>query len=135
MDRGHSQLGVCASSAASKREVTGLEWEPASVTSHFLSVICHRGLAYLCAPPTLPFLLKMERWKHPLLPPSRYHSLDQKHPEESNFVIPLVLFYVCSACLDACVRVLSPLELEFQTVVSCHVLEIEPGFPEGAANC
>ena len=35
----------------------------------------------------------------------------------------LFLFYVhlCFACIYVCVRVSDPLELELQTVVSCHV--------------
>jgi hypothetical protein len=33
-----------------------------------------------------------------------------------------VLFILCTlACMYVCVRMLDPLELELQTVVSCHV--------------
>ena len=39
------------------------------------------------------------------------------------YVIVLFSFYVywCFAYMHVCVRVLNPLELELQTVVSCHV--------------
>ena len=50
---------------------------------------------------------------------------------EQELVILFHLFYMnwCFACMYVCVRVLDPLELEIQTVVSCHVgaRELNPG--------
>ena len=41
---------------------------------------------------------------------------------------------LCYHCLYVCVGMLDPLELELQTVVSCHVLGIEPGSYGRAAS-
>ena len=66
---------------------------------------------------------------------SHFHSVQDPSPLDGSthvqggllvsvkIIFFLLLFYVhwCLACMYVCVRVLDPLVLELQTVVSCHV--------------